>query len=403
MLRKSIGGLGIKDLEIMRFSTHAGRILTFLNKGNFLWAKLLNKKYQDYHPWGFKKYSNISWSFKCIHIAIQELRDGLRKRVGDGTDIDIQNDPWISNLPLNKWPTYVNKKMISGFSKVSELISNKCWNLELVLEIFGEYHFNIIACIYIPKRSVKDKWIWCSNGDLNCKSAYNFVAERKHVVEKPNVNWNTLWSLKVIPRVKNFIWKLLWGRIPTSCYLSGISKISPSHCYVCGKYEDSARHILFEFDYAKLFWRKIECELSYKFNFKDDWHMEKWLMESDPANGKVKNWLKEMIAASLWQLWKNRNLCYFKKKKTGINALFCRVIANILWGKADVIKKSRGKAKEGAISACKSKDFFIQYDVAWVNKSSNSCYGFIIRYSNGVGISEDGGKCVAYSPLAAKF
>ncbi|WOL17009.1 hypothetical protein Cni_G25797 [Canna indica] len=71
MLTKSIGGLGIKDLEIMRFSTHACRILPFLNKGSSLWAKLLNKKYQDYHPWSFKKYSNLSWSFKCIHSAIQ--------------------------------------------------------------------------------------------------------------------------------------------------------------------------------------------------------------------------------------------------------------------------------------------------------------------------------------------
>ncbi|WOL17008.1 reverse transcriptase [Canna indica] len=153
-------------------------------------------------------------------------------------------------------------EMISNFSKVKELISNKCWNLELVLEIFGEHHFNNIACIYIPKKNVKDRWIWCLNGDLNCKNAFNFIAERKHEAEKLNVNWNALWSLKVIPRVNNFIWKLLWGRIPTSCYLAGISKISPNHCYVCGKNEDNARHILFECDLAKMFRRKIENELN---------------------------------------------------------------------------------------------------------------------------------------------
>ncbi|WOL04632.1 hypothetical protein Cni_G13354 [Canna indica] len=167
--------------------------------------------------------------------------------------------------------------LLLDFSRVKDLIKNKDWNHEIVLELFGELHYNNIVRIYIPKDKIKDKWIWCANDDLNCKAAYNFIAEKKQETLSHNCNWNGVWALRVLPRVTNFLWKLLWGRLSTTSYLSNISKIATTCCHVCGIDEDNANHIFFDCAYAKLYWEKIEKEFSIKLNIKDDWFNGSWL------------------------------------------------------------------------------------------------------------------------------
>ncbi|WOL07125.1 hypothetical protein Cni_G15862 [Canna indica] len=76
--RKSCGGLGLKDIGIFKYSIHASRILPFLNKEKLLWSKYLFSKYKDYHPWKPRNNIKYSWSFKCLHEAIQCLKEGLR-------------------------------------------------------------------------------------------------------------------------------------------------------------------------------------------------------------------------------------------------------------------------------------------------------------------------------------
>ncbi|WOL17682.1 hypothetical protein Cni_G26475 [Canna indica] len=39
--------------------------------------------YAIYHPWKAMNTSGFSWPFKCLHLAIQELRNGLMKKIGN--------------------------------------------------------------------------------------------------------------------------------------------------------------------------------------------------------------------------------------------------------------------------------------------------------------------------------
>ncbi|WOL04220.1 hypothetical protein Cni_G12941 [Canna indica] len=123
-MRKHEGGLGVKDLSITKFSIQAKRIIPFLNNEEPLWVKLLHAKYPSYHPWYYGKTSKFSWAFRSIHNAILQLRDGLLKQVGNGKNIRILEDPWISNIPIGKWPTFVNIRGISDYNHVSQLIKN---------------------------------------------------------------------------------------------------------------------------------------------------------------------------------------------------------------------------------------------------------------------------------------
>ncbi|WOK96223.1 hypothetical protein Cni_G04930 [Canna indica] len=48
---KSCGGLGIRDIGLVKISVQAKRIFPFLNRKGQLWFKLLVQRYGIYHPW----------------------------------------------------------------------------------------------------------------------------------------------------------------------------------------------------------------------------------------------------------------------------------------------------------------------------------------------------------------
>ncbi|WOL16966.1 hypothetical protein Cni_G25754 [Canna indica] len=183
-----------------------------------------------------------------------------------------------------------------------------------------------------------------NNANLSCKTAYNFIAEKQHVSSETDTDWNKVWSLKTTPKVRNFVWKLLWGRLPTTRYLSSFCKVDSSNCFVCGTEDDNVSHILFDCDFAISYWKKLEQELKIRFNYKMNWHKGSWLNEFAPSNTKINLWLKEILAASLWHLWKNRNNCCFNKKKSGLNSLFCRAISDIHWSKINDITSDGPRA-----------------------------------------------------------
>ncbi|WOL13724.1 ribonuclease H protein [Canna indica] len=52
-----------------------------------------------------------------LHEAIQTLREGLRMKVSTGDGIDLLKDPWVSNIPILKWSTYINMDLQLKYQK----------------------------------------------------------------------------------------------------------------------------------------------------------------------------------------------------------------------------------------------------------------------------------------------
>ncbi|WOK97948.1 hypothetical protein Cni_G06656 [Canna indica] len=212
------GGLGIRDLKLVKVSIHAKILLALLNKKNVSWATLLNQRYKSIHPWTKNYGKNKNWAVKGIFTAMFMLRDGLKKRIGNGCETNVWSDPWIECLPLERWPTFINMEMINEVHKVSDLINDKEWNLVLIKQ--------------------------------DDEKAFDTPFE-----------WRRLWNLKVLPKVKVFIWKLVQGKLPTSCLLSKRSNIPEHCCFVCNKEMDNADHIFFKCAYANRLWTALESIL----------------------------------------------------------------------------------------------------------------------------------------------
>ncbi|WOL04831.1 hypothetical protein Cni_G13553 [Canna indica] len=145
----------------------------------------LINSYKNYHPWAHWNYSKNSWSFKGLHKKIQLLKEGLQMRVGNDEDISISRDPWISTIPLDKWPTFVNHVKVCRYEKLSELFLDKEWNCQLLHDLFGDELVHLICQIYVPAQNVKDKWTWGLNdkGKINCKIAYNYLKGKQDMIK----------------------------------------------------------------------------------------------------------------------------------------------------------------------------------------------------------------------------
>ncbi|WOL07665.1 hypothetical protein Cni_G16412 [Canna indica] len=274
---------------------------------------------------------------ECLHKAILELRNGLKKKIGNGKDTGIIWDPWISCFPLSKWPTFLNVEKIKDYSKVSELINNGNWNLVLLRELFGSTHADIISQIYIPKQKANDKWVWVLNpeGKLSYKSAYNFLKDRTNPEISTDLKWQILWQSTTLPKIKIFAWKLLWKRLPTSHYISSFSSVAPTSCYLWKDKDDSLSHIFFNCSVSAQFWSKAGNITNYNFSNYSSWENGSWLDEGSGLEEVSRNKLIGFIAAGFWHIWKSRNSICFRNKNAGIDTLVCKALADVCDSSSD--------------------------------------------------------------------
>lgn len=78
----------------------------------------------------------------------------------------------------------------------------------------------------------------------------------------PNPNeriklWYLLWSSKVIPKIKYFIWILFHGIIPTAVILRNRDIELDTICRVCRGIEESVSHLFFDCVYAQEVWNLV--------------------------------------------------------------------------------------------------------------------------------------------------
>ncbi|GAA0163397.1 hypothetical protein LIER_39587 [Lithospermum erythrorhizon] len=93
--------------------------------------------------------------------------------------------------------------------------------------------------------------------------------------------WKHLWSIKIPPRVKNFIWRCLHNILPTKDKLLKGRLNVDGTCMLCGEDGETLFHIL------------LPCQFSRRFWFSTPWQFD-------------------TVACVLWSLWKLRNARVFK-------------------------------------------------------------------------------------------
>jgi hypothetical protein len=158
--RKRKGGLGYRDLHLSNLAMLARQGWRLLMEPESLCAQVLRAKY---YPDGdllkVEEKQGISYSWRSIVRGLRAVKEGMIWRVGDGTQINIWQDPW---LPRGVTRRPITPRGRTILNKVSDLIDPQLgsWDKELIKDIFWEADVKHI--LVIPIRHGNNDTIACT-------------------------------------------------------------------------------------------------------------------------------------------------------------------------------------------------------------------------------------------------
>lgn len=89
------GGLGIKNLRLVKHSLMAKNIFAILDSDNKIWVDIFKDKYHGWHPWKHHSPARSSWFFKSICNTSDFLRANFKIISLNSNGLDWWTDPWI--------------------------------------------------------------------------------------------------------------------------------------------------------------------------------------------------------------------------------------------------------------------------------------------------------------------
>ena len=108
---------------------------------------------------------------------------------------------------------------------------------------------SLVEAIPLSKTSKPDRLIWMDSvtGIFIVKLAYyvarNILGREQLTRESRMMVWRKLWTTKVAPKIKYFMWRLFHGILPTRLWLREKGVISDSNCVVCEAQRESIKHV----------------------------------------------------------------------------------------------------------------------------------------------------------------
>lgn len=110
------------------------------------------------------------------------------------------------------------------------------------------------------------------------KSAYHLAVTnfsdleaQRHSTSSGNESWKNLWRLRVIPRVKHFLWQACTNSLPTKDNLFQRGMYVDPVCALCGEGMESLFHLFLECRTIKKIWflspLRMDDNISYMGSF----------------------------------------------------------------------------------------------------------------------------------------
>uniref|UniRef100_A0A803NIX7 Reverse transcriptase zinc-binding domain-containing protein n=1 Tax=Cannabis sativa TaxID=3483 RepID=A0A803NIX7_CANSA len=215
---KEKGGTGFKDFELFNKVLLAKQVWHILRNPNSLVGRVLKNNYFSHsNILDAKKGSSASSVWRALLWGREIIVKGARWRVGSGEDIDIVKDRWLPR-PLSFKPL-INPDIPTNTKVVDLRLANGEWDVEYIRRIFCEDDANLILGIQFGSLEREEYVIWhfSKNGEYNVRSGYTTAMKERITEENSNTKsserwWKHLWNLRVLPKVKQFLWKLWYIR-----------------------------------------------------------------------------------------------------------------------------------------------------------------------------------------------
>lgn len=130
-----------------------------------------------------------------------------------GTNICLFSDPWIPHKP-----GYRADREPATEPRLCDLITRDAtWDEPMVRSLVTRRDTELIFGMPIPHEHEEDKYIWpyTKDGRLQARSVYHRLREIRANTETQGGRhgynkelWRAIWGAQVIPKAKNYVWRL---------------------------------------------------------------------------------------------------------------------------------------------------------------------------------------------------
>jgi hypothetical protein len=309
-MHKVNGGLGFKDLTAFNLAMLGKQGWKFLTEPNSLVSRMYKARYFPNNTFLTATIGhNPSYVWRSIFRARFIVRGGARWSIGSGESIRILGEPWLLNGECSA-------NDITGAQHVREVTIDKLllphakqWNESTVRQVFSADLAEKIMNTPLIAQVQADRLIWKAekHGKYSVKSAYRLCVEElidtSHL-RRPG-NWLCIWKLQVPPKIRNLVWRICRGCLPTRIRLQDKGIQCPTQCVSCASNHEDVEHLFFACPFAIQVW----C-LSGMWS-----QISNLIMNGGAATDVIFTLLaelpaahKQIFGATVWSLWKHRNL-----------------------------------------------------------------------------------------------
>ncbi|KAK6149459.1 hypothetical protein DH2020_016984 [Rehmannia glutinosa] len=215
---------------------------------------------------GYRKDDPDSISCSSHNILPDEwkiLRGGIQWNIGDGERVDIWDDPWLSDCPSFRIQSRPPTDMT--ISRVRELIRSdiRAWDESLVTQLFIPSEARSIKAIPLCINQKDDKVVWhhTKYGKYTVKSGYKVATNLKENEDRSPASsgnntglWRWVWALSISNKVKVFLWKCIYGILPTKGALIRRGVVIDGFCSWCGQEVESNEHAVRDCLWMEFLW-----------------------------------------------------------------------------------------------------------------------------------------------------
>lgn len=248
------GGLGIKSCKDVCKAYLVTKTWSIAKNKNDLWIRWIHGKYlgRKNSIWSVIPKPNDYWIWKRILSIRDQIRPFVSFHVGNGDNIRLWLDPWVSNG--NFLTDIVEENMVLALGKgrqclLNVIIKDQCWSIPDTRRLaIMKSVFNNLS----PPREGEDAVLFKGLSELNYKRAWEAIRMRSQVVP-----WSTwLWKTKCPRRTQVHVWKCMKNAILTHDNMRKHGMTWVSRCVLCNDAYEDLNHILFCCNFSVNAWNE---------------------------------------------------------------------------------------------------------------------------------------------------
>jgi ribonuclease HI len=317
---KKKGGLGFREFRAFNEALLAKQGWRCITQPESMVAQTFKAKYHPKKSFLEAELGNkcVSYTWRSIKKASWILNKGGLWTIGNGEQVNIWKDNWLPRQQGHKvWTT----KGAANQQRVKDLIipEIKCWNRQLISDLFLHFEAEQITQIPITNLTRPDEFSWpmTKDGSYTVRSGYQAILDWKDMASSDangsahsqNPIWKKLWSLKIPPKYTTLMWRILNNALPVQKNLTKKGINCYPLCQRCNNSIEDLHHVFNGCLWAQQVWFASPLNLKIQ---NTTLQFNKWIEECLVS---IPTTAMEIICVICYHIWKARNLLIFQNRR----------------------------------------------------------------------------------------